>query len=117
MNRVSQCVHVATPNRSTIPGGAPQFGQLIAIGGWRPAGTIGCWIGGGGGSGARRKIPVAAEITTTTKMMKTPQKGSQMPKKPDPPKPAPPNAEANSPRATSPKNMRSPTTMTINLWS
>jgi len=112
MNRVPQCVHVATPNRSTIPGGAPQFGQLIAIGGRRPAGTIGCWIGGGGGSGARRNTPVAAAIASTIKTMKTPQNGSKTPRKP-----ALPNAEASTPRATSPKNSRNATMMMIDFWS
>src|SRR2546422_8825209 len=53
MNRVLQYVQVATPNRSTFTGGAPQFGQLSAIGPWVPAGTIGPWIGGGGGGGGR----------------------------------------------------------------
>src|SRR2546422_9375569 len=60
MNRVLQYVHVATPNRSTFTGGAPQFGQLSAIGPWVPAGTIGPWIGGGGGGGDRWGGPAAA---------------------------------------------------------
>lgn len=70
MNRVPQCVHAATPNRSTAPGGAPQFGQLISRGGSRPAGTIGCWIGGGGGGVARRdafELSKAINVSTLRK--------------------------------------------------
>lgn len=71
MNRVPQCVQAATPNRSTVPGGAPQFGQLISIGGSRPAGTIRCWIGGGGGGGARRNAFEPRRATKNSMMRKT----------------------------------------------
>src|SRR2546425_5262917 len=71
MNRVPQYVHVATPNRSTAVGGAPQFGQVRATGPWRPAGTIGCWIGGGGGRVRRWRPPPAAIATTTITIMNT----------------------------------------------
>src|SRR2546426_10164407 len=49
--RVWQYGHVATPNRSTPCGGAPQFGHGISIaprGPW--TGTRGCWTAGGGAS-------------------------------------------------------------------
>src|SRR3989442_13020620 len=75
MNRVLQYVHVATPNRSTFTGGAPQFGQLRAIGPWVPAGTIGPWIGGGGGRFDRWRAPVAARIAKTMMMRSTTHNG------------------------------------------
>src|SRR2546428_421897 len=49
--RVWQYGHVATPNRSTPCGGAPQFGHGISIAPRAPcAGARGCWIAGGGAS-------------------------------------------------------------------
>jgi len=50
-NRVWQYPHVATPNRSTLAGGAPQFGHGISIeprGTCGPAGSGDCTMGGGG---------------------------------------------------------------------
>ena len=70
-NRVLQYVQVATPNRSTFWGGAPQFGQFSATGPVWPAGTMGPWIGGGGGiryDMAPREV--AKTIMMTTKTMK-----------------------------------------------
>src|SRR5437879_12794422 len=75
MNRVAQYVHVATPNRSTFTGGAPQFGQLSATGPWVPAGTIGPWIGGGGGRFDRWRAPVAARTANTMTMRNTTHNG------------------------------------------
>src|SRR2546427_2034331 len=75
MNRVLQYVQVATPNRSTFTGGAPQFGQLSAIGPWVPAGTIGPWIGGGGGGVGRWGAPAAAGGAKTMVMRGATHKG------------------------------------------
>src|SRR2546427_8618144 len=74
MNRVLQYVQVATPNRSTFTGGAPQFGQLSAIGPWVPAGTIGPWIGGGGGGVDRWGGAAAAGVAKTMMMRGTAHK-------------------------------------------
>src|SRR3989475_6001430 len=85
MNRVLQYVHVATPNRSTFTGGAPQFGQLSAIGPWVPAGTIGPWIGGGGGGVDRWEGAAGAGAPDTMTMRRTTPKGPRNVEKKAPP--------------------------------
>src|SRR2546427_4083508 len=106
MNRVLQYVHVATPNRSTFTGGAPQFGQLSAIGPWVPAGTIGPWIGGGGGRVDPREAPGAAGAAKTKTMRGTTHKGPRNVNKKAPP----PQGGAERSIITKPKTKSNPPT-------
>src|SRR3989475_13182893 len=106
MNRVLQYVHVATPNRSTFTGGAPQFGELSAIGPWVPAGTIGPWIGGGGGRFDRWRAPVAARTANTMTMRSTTNKGPRNVNM----NALPPKGDAKRIIITKPKTRSNPTT-------
>src|SRR5437870_2654145 len=106
MNRVLQYVHVATPNRSTFTGGAPQFGQFRATGPVRPAGTIGPRIGGGGGRFDRWRAPVAARTANTMTMRSTTHKGPRNVNM----NALPPKGDAKRIIITKPKTRSNPTT-------
>src|SRR5437773_1424778 len=113
MNRVAQYVHVATPKRSTFTGGAPQFGQLSAIGPCVPAGTIGCWIGGGGGRFERWSTPVAASTPKTMRMRTTKHSGARNAIPNDPP-PTPSMVNIRTPIRR--KTTATTATITIATW-